>query len=290
MTAPPFPLDAAREVVRRGLDEDLGAGGDVTTRALVRPGTPAGGLLVAREPMVIAGLPLAGLVMAEMAARGGGPVTVEPLRGEGETAGAGDALCRLTGDAWSLLSGERVLLNLLSRLSGIATLTAQCVAEIAGTGATIADTRKTTPGLRPLEKYAVAAGGGENHRSTLDALVLVKDNHKLLVGGLEGVVAGLRAAGLDLGAVEVEVDRLAEFDVALAAGCGWILLDNFGVDDVREAARRAAGRARLEASGGLRPGRLRAYAEAGVNRLSLGLLTHGARAVDIGLDFEATGA
>ncbi len=288
--SPAFPADAARVLVRRALDEDLGRAGDVTTRAVVPPGSRAAARLVAREEFVLAGLPLAALVMDEMAARGAGAVTVEPVAAEGGTQPRGAVLARLVGDAAGLLGGERVLLNLVGRLSGIATLTARAVAEVAGTGATIADTRKTTPGLRALEKYAVACGGGENHRFGLDAMILVKDNHKLLAGGIEGVLARLAASGADLAAAEVEVDSLAEFDRVLESGAGWILLDNFGVDDVVEARRRAAARGRavaLEVSGGLRPGNLRAYAEAGVQRLSLGALTHGARSVDVALDFEA---
>lgn len=286
MNRVPFPEAAARELVSRALAEDLGQGGDRTSVTLIPAGTQARGLVVAREPLVVAGLPLAPLVLEQMAARGAGAAQVEPLVEDGAVCSAGQPLARLVGSAHALLGGERLLLNLLSRLSGIATLTARCVEEIAGTGARVADTRKTTPGLRLLEKYAVAVGGGENHRLTLDELILVKDNHKLLAGGLPGVIAALRAAGHDLAAVEVEVDTLAEFDVALAAGVGWILLDNFDPAMVREAARRAGGRTRLEASGGLRPGKLRPFAEAGVKRLSLGTLTHGVRSVDIALDFE----
>ncbi len=288
--SPAFPADAARELVRRALDEDLGRGGDVTTRAVVPPGSHAVAQLVAREELVLAGLPLARLVLDEMAARGAGTVAVDAVAGEGAAQARGAVLARLAGDAAALLAGERVLLNLVGRLSGIATLTARAVAEVAGTGATVADTRKTTPGLRALEKYAVACGGGENHRFGLDAMILVKDNHKMLAGGIDAVLDRLAASGADLGAAEVEVDSLAEFDRVLASGVGWILLDNFSVDDVIEARRRAAARGRtpwLEVSGGLRPGNLRAYAEAGVQRLSLGSLTHGARSVDVALDFEA---
>ena len=281
-----FPEDAARELLRRALDEDLGPG-DVTTRALVPATGRARAVAVAREELVVCGLPFGRLTMDEMAARGEGAVAVEVPATEGTRVAAGTPLLRLDGAARAILSGERVLLNILSRLSGVATLTARCVAEIAGTKATIADTRKTTPGLRLLEKYAVACGGGENHRIGLFDLVLVKDNHKQFVGGMPEVVEGLRRAGHDLARVELEVDSLDEFDVALAAGAGFILLDNFTPEMVREASRRAAGRTKLEASGGLRAGNLRAYAEAGVDRLSLGSLTHGARAVDIALDFEA---
>lgn len=282
---PEFPEDAARDLVSRALDEDHGAGGDLTTRTLVPRGTRATGAVVAREPLVACGVPVAALVFDAMRARGTGPVAVIDAVADGTTVPRAGTLFALAGDAWAILGGERVLLNVLARLCGIATLTAACVAEVHGTAARIADTRKTTPGLRALEKYAVATGGGENHRPALDALILAKDNHKLLAGGIPGVVSALRAAGIDPATVEIEVDSLDEFDLALAAGAGWILVDNMDPESVREAVRRAAGRARIEASGGLRPGLLRGYAEAGADRLSLGLLTHGVRAVDIGLDF-----
>ncbi len=279
-----FPVEAARDLVRRALDEDLGQRGDLTTRAVTPRGLVARGEVVARAPLVAAGLPLVAMTMDEMAPRGGGPVAVTLLAEDGARKPAGAPLARLEGDAAAVLGGERVLLNLLSRLSGIATLTAACVDEVAGTGCRISDTRKTTPGLRALEKYAVAVGGGENHRAGLGSMVLVKDNHKHLAGGMSEVIAALRRSLCVLADVEVEVENLAELDIVLAAGVGWVLLDNFDVATVREAVRRTAGRAKLEASGGMSPGRLRPYAEAGVQRISLGALTHGARAVDIALE------
>lgn len=282
----PFPVDEAREIVRRALDEDLGPRGDLTTRALVASGVVARGDFVARERLVAAGMPLIAITMDEMAPRGGGPVSVTLLACDGQRVEAGTALARVEGDASSVLGGERVALNFLSHLSGIATMTAACVAEVAGTGCSISDTRKTTPGLRVLEKYAVAIGGGENHRAGLGAMVLVKDNHKHLVGGIGAVVARLRRSLCAPAEVEVEVENLEELTVVLEAGVGWILLDNFDVETVREAVRRTAGRAHLEASGGLRPGRLRAYAETGVQRLSLGFLTHGATGADIALELD----
>jgi nicotinate-nucleotide pyrophosphorylase (carboxylating) len=289
MNAPLFPTDLARSLVGRALAEDHGAGGDITTRTITPRGARARGLVVARAPFVVAGLPLVELAAQGMAAHGGGPVVVELRAVDGARVEPHATLARLAGDAWSILGAERVLLNFIARLSGIATLTAECVAEVARSRCTIADTRKTTPGLRALEKYAVAVGGGENHRPTLDSMVLVKDNHKLLAGGAAPALAKLRDAGVDLSCVEFEVDDLVEFDVALAAGVGWILLDNFTPEMVRTAAQRSGGRARLEVSGGLAPGRLRAFAEAGVDRLSIGLLTHGARAVDVALDLVGEG-
>ncbi len=287
MSPPVFPLDAAREAVIRALDEDLGPGGDVTTRAIAGTGGHAVGEIVAREPLVVAGLPLVALVFEEMARRTGLAARVVLLCEDGAAVGAGTVLATVEGPPAVVLGGERVALNFLGRLTGIASLTAEAVREVAGTRARVSDTRKTTPGLRALEKYAVAAGGGENHRSTLDAMVLLKDNHKLIAGGVGEAIRRAEAAGYPAHGIEVEVDTLEELDEALAAGAGWILLDNMPLEAIREAARRGAGRARLEVSGGLRPGRLRPFAEAGVDRLSLGTLTHGARARDVALDVRS---
>ncbi|RMG44812.1 MAG: carboxylating nicotinate-nucleotide diphosphorylase [Acidobacteria bacterium] len=283
---PAFPRDAARHVVEIGLDEDLGSRGDITTRALAE-GRSAVGRVMAREAAVVAGLPLGPIVLDELERRGYGRAACRALVREGEEARPGRALLEVEGAATAILAGERLLLNLLARLCGIATLTRRAVAEIEGTGAEIADTRKTTPGLRALEKYAVAVGGGRNHRFALDELVLIKDNHKVLCGGAAAAVRAAVRAGHEPSEIELEADDLAELEEGLAAGCGWILLDNMDPGTVREAVRRTAGRARLEVSGGLRPGRLRAFAEAGVDRLSLGCLTHGAPAVDLSLDLIA---
>jgi nicotinate-nucleotide pyrophosphorylase (carboxylating) len=279
-----FPREAAARIVEAGLDEDLGAQGDITSAAVIPAGTRARAVLVARESLVVAGLPLCEVVYEDVAQRLRGPLGVTLLAVDGAEVPAGETLARFVGDAQVLLAGERLLLNLVARLSGIASLTAEAVAEISGTRARIADTRKTTPLLRVLEKYAVAVAGGENHRFGLFDQVLVKDNHKEVRGGIGAVLAALAAAGHPPESVEVEVDTLDELDAALAAGVGWILLDNMEPEQVRKAVRRAAGRARLEVSGGLRPGRLRAYAETGVDRLSLGRLTHGARSKDLALD------
>ncbi len=287
MSPPVFPLDAAREAVSRALDEDLGPGGDVTTLAVAGTGGHAVGEIVAREALVVAGLPLVALVFEEMARRTGLAARVALLCEDGAAVGSGTVLATVEGPPAVVLGGERVALNFLGRLTGIASLTAEAVREVAGTRARVSDTRKTTPGLRALEKYAVAAGGGENHRSTLDAMVLLKDNHKLIAGGVREAVRRAEAAGHPARGIEVEVDTLEELDEALAAGAGWILLDNMPLEAIREAVRRGAGRARLEVSGGLRPGRLRPFAEAGVDRLSLGALTHGARAMDVALDVRS---
>ncbi|UCF67751.1 MAG: carboxylating nicotinate-nucleotide diphosphorylase [Acidobacteriota bacterium] len=282
-----FPSAAARRLIDQALEEDLGARGDITTDAVLAS-RQVSGRLVSREPAIIAGLPSVGMVFDALAKQRRGSVAVTLRVDEGAEVAAGAELARLEGHARNMLAGERVMLNLLARLCGIATLTRAAVLEISGTSCRIADTRKTTPGLRALEKYAVAVGGGENHRSSLDELILIKDNHKQLAGGIDSALLAVREAGYALSDIEVEVESLAELEVALAFGCGWILLDNMDLESVREAARRARGRARLEVSGGLAPGRLRALAETGVDRLSMGYLTHSARAVDLALDVDAS--
>lgn len=279
-----FPFEAAQSIVDRALDEDLGVGGDITTRATVPIDLTGTTTLVARESTVAVGLPLIEQVMTTVARQVGGRVEVALLVDEGRSVAATTSLARLSGSVWPILAGERVLLNLVARLCGIATLTALAVEEVRGTHCRIADTRKTTPGLRALEKYAVAVAGGENHRTRLDQLVMVKDNHKTLVGGMMQVLAQLRAHGVPLSECEIEVDSLDELDLVIEAGAGWILLDNMSVEQVREAVSRTRGRARLEVSGGMRVGQLRPYAELGVDRISLGSLTHAAKAIDLALD------
>jgi len=284
VSAPAFPLDAARDAVRRALDEDLGPGGDITTRAIAAHAGDATGEIVAREGLVVCGLPVVSLVFEEMSRRCDASAVVAAQVAEGAPVETGTVLARIVASPAVLLGGERVALNFLGRMTGIATMTARAVAEVAGTAARVSDTRKTTPGLRVLEKYAVAVGGGENHRPTLDSMVLVKDNHKWLAGGITEAVRRVETAGYPAQQIEVEVETLEELDEALRLGVGWILLDNMPLEAVREAVRRAAGRARLEVSGGLRPGRLRAVAETGVDRLSMGALTHGAHSMDVALD------
>lgn len=279
---PPFPEAAARAALKLALEEDLGRGGDITTEAIARPEARAEAEVNARQEVVVAGLPLVKVLFELLCP---GAVSATALAPEGSRAPAGSSLARLQGPAAPILSGERVLLNFLARMCAVATLTARAVAEIAGTRCRVADTRKTTPGLRALEKYAVAVGGGENHRFGLDSAVLLKDNHKALAGGLSFALERLWQAGHGPEGVEVEVDSLGELEVALEAGVSWVLLDNMSLPAVQEAVRRAAGRCRLEVSGGMVPGKLRPFAEAGVDRISLGCLTHGVPAVDLGLDF-----
>jgi nicotinate-nucleotide pyrophosphorylase (carboxylating) len=277
-------LDA--DLVRRALEEDVG-GGDVTTLATVPAGTRSAGTILARRAGVVAGLPVAALVFQLLDPA----VRFTALVGEGQQVAAGEALARLEGDARALLTAERTALNFLGRLSGIATLAARCAAAVAGTGAAIVDTRKTTPGLRALEKYAVRAGGGRNHRFGLSDGVLIKDNHIKAAGSIPAAVAGARHYASHLLRVEVECETEAEVRQALEAGADAILLDNMALDGLRACValvRARAPRTIIEASGGIGtdPERLRAVAETGVDLISLGALTHSAANFDISLEFE----
>ncbi len=274
-----------RRAVKTALAEDLGRG-DVTSLAVVPAGVQASAVMRAREPLVVAGL-----AFAEAAFRlRSGSVRVRRLVRDGQRVGAGDELLRVRGPARAILSAERVALNFVQRLSGIATLTARFVAAVRGTGVRILDTRKTTPGWRRFEKYAVRCGGGQNHRLGLFDMVLIKDNHLAALRGArpDPVTVAVRAARkrfphLRIG---VEADTLRQVRQALAAGADWILLDNMSPRRLRAAVRLVAGRARTEASGGIGLNNVRAIARTGVDFISVGALTHSARAVDIGLDFE----
>lgn len=270
-------------IVRRALDEDVGWG-DVTTQALVPTNVRAEGHFVLREPGVVAGLPVAAAVFAALDVS----VRWQPAATDGAALAAGALLATVTGPAAALLTGERVALNYLQRLSGIATLTARFAQALSGTRARLVDTRKTTPGQRLLEKYAVRCGGGSNHRFCLSDGVLIKDNHIAILAAqgvpLEEVVRRARAAAPHSLRVEVEVDRLEQIAPALAGGADIILLDNMPPPVLGEAVRLIAGRALTEASGGVTLGTIRACAEAGVDLVSVGALTHSARALDIGLD------
>jgi len=273
-----------RGEVRRFLQEDVGAG-DVTTRAVIPPGTRAAGWIVAREACVVAGLGLARAVFEEL----DGAVRFAPAVEDGSAAGAGARLARVEGRAAALLTGERLALNLLQRLSGVATVTRRYVDAVAGTGASISDTRKTTPGLRLLEKHAVALGGGRNHRLGLHDGVLVKDNHLAAAGSIAAAVRAARAGAPGF-PVQVEVDSLEQLDEALAAGVDAVLLDNMTPARTAAAVARvrahAGGDVWIESSGGMTLQSVRAYAEAGVDTISVGALTHSAPAVDIALDFD----
>jgi nicotinate-nucleotide pyrophosphorylase (carboxylating) len=273
---PAVEAQAIREAVARALSEDLGAG-DVTTAATVPPDARGRGLINQKEPGVVFGLDL-----AEETFRACDPkVSLRRLSAEGRWREGGPVL-EIEGSAQGILTGERTALNFLQRLSGVATMTARCVGAIAGTHATILDTRKTTPGLRALEKAAVLAGGGRNHRAGLYDAVLIKENHAILAGGVGEAVrrARERAPGLSL---EVECRTLDEVNEALAAGAQRILLDNMSTEQLRAAVERVEGRAELEASGGMTVERLKAVAATGVQFISVGALTHSARALDLNL-------
>ncbi|MFI4975990.1 MAG: carboxylating nicotinate-nucleotide diphosphorylase [Caulobacterales bacterium] len=269
-------------VVRAALAEDLGRAGDITSMACV----PAGARLSARFTSRQAGVS-AGLACVRLAVHALDPAArFEALIADGSRLAPGDVLARVEADARALLGAERVGLNLLGRLSGVASLTARYVAAVAATPARIVDTRKTTPGLRALEKYAVRCGGGMNHRFGLDDAVLIKDNHVAACGGVGPALAGARQNLGHLVKIEVEVDSVAQLDEALQHRPDVIMLDNFTLADLREAVRRAAGRVVLEASGGVNLETVGAIAATGVDVISVGALTHSAPVLDIGLDTE----
>jgi len=271
--------------VRIALDEDLGTAGDVTSRAVIPERARARGRIVARARLVLAGLAVARAVFV----RRDPDVEFRALRRDGERLDAGDVVAEVTGRTRALLEAERSALNFLMRMSGIATATRAAVDEIAGTAAVVLDTRKTAPGLRRLDKYAVTAGGGHNHRMGLYDGVMIKDTH--LDGGctIEQAVRRALDAGHPRESITVEVRSPAEVDRAVAAGAGRVLLDNMSPDALREAVGRGRGRVVLEASGGLRPGSLRRVAETGVDCMSLGWLTHSATAADLAMEMEALG-
>ncbi len=269
---------AVGDAVARALREDLGEG-DITTAATVSERARARGVIEQRAPGVLFGFQLVRATFGALDPE----VAVEPLASEGSWREGGDAL-RLEGPAAAILSGERTALNFLGRLSGVATTTARFVRAVEGTGARILDTRKTTPGLRALEKAAVAAGGGTNHRGGLYDAILIKENHAAIAGGIapavhEALVARPSAAV----ALEVECRDLDEVDEALSAGAELILLDNFSVHELRRAVERVSGRATLEASGGVTLETVREVAATGVDFVSVGALTHSAPALDLSL-------
>lgn len=274
--------DAIHRLIVTALDEDLAGGVDVTTSATV-PGTHRSRLdLVARAPGVIAGAPVAAGVFEVV---GGSDVRTQILTEDGASVGVGDIVVRAEGRTADLLLGERTALNLLCHLSGVATATRQWVDALAGTGARVRDTRKTTPGLRVLEKYAVRCGGGVNHRMGLSDAALVKDNHIVAAGGVVAAFDAVRAADPDI-PLEIEVDSLDQLAEVLDAGADLILLDNFTPAQMREAVGLTAGRAELEASGGLTLEVAGEVGATGVDYLAVGGLTHSAPALDIGADLR----
>jgi len=270
------------EAVQRALDEDLQSSGDVTSRALIPHGARGRGRIIMREEGIVAGLPLASMVFRLLDAK----VKFQPLVSDGDRLPAASEIAVVEGPVVTILEGERTALNFLQRLSGIATLTSRFVAAAAPHGATILDTRKTAPGLRGLEKYAVRAGGGKNHRMGLYDAVLIKDNHIAAVGEVGKAVETARAAVGGSMSVEVEIQRLEDLEEAIRAGADIIMLDNMSTAEVGEAVRSARERVKLEASGGIDLSNVGAYAETGVDFISVGAITHSARALDIALDLE----
>jgi nicotinate-nucleotide pyrophosphorylase (carboxylating) len=280
----PLPAEVIAVAVAGALAEDRAAD-DATTLATVEPGLAGVARLVARVPGTLAGVNVFAATFAHLDRR----TTVTTLVPDGGPFGAGALIAEVRGPVRAMLQGERVALNFIQRLSGTATLTRTFADAIAGTKAVILDTRKTTPGLRDLEKYAVRCGGGTNHRPDLAAMAMIKDNHREALARqgrtLADGAAAIRQARPGI-AVEIEIDSLDDLDAALAAKPEWVLLDNMPVSEMREAVARCAGRTRLEASGGVTLESVRAVAETGVDAISVGALTHSAPALDLGLDLE----
>ena len=277
-----LPREFINQLVRRALTEDIGDG-DRTTAAVVEHSDSLRAVFVAREPLIVAGLPVVHEVYRQL----GDSQAVQDAVSEGESVKAGDVIGTVDASARRILTGERVALNLLQRLSGIATLTRAFVDEVSGSDVRILDTRKTTPSLRIIEKYAVVVGGGVNHRFGLFDAIMVKDNHIAAAGSVAEALRRVRSETMEGIHVQIEVDTLDQMDEALAAGAAATLLDNMSIEEVRVAVERVNGRARLEVSGGVDFGNVRAYAFTGVDDISIGALTHSARAVDIGLDVLA---
>lgn len=270
------------EVVKRALDEDLGRG-DWTTLSIVEPGRTGSGTVWAKDPGVIAGLPVAEAVFRQLDP----DLTWSPAVAEGGRVAMGEVVVRFRGNLAAILQGERVALNFLQRLSGIATLTVQYVEAGRGYRARIADTRKTAPGLRALDKYAVRVGGGINHRTGLDDAILIKDNHLRAAGGIRQAVERVRSYPVPFTLkIEVEVTNLAQLEEALACSVDMVLLDNMPLDTMRQAVEIVGGRIPLEASGGITLERVREVAATGVDIISVGALTHSVQALDLSLNLE----
>jgi nicotinate-nucleotide pyrophosphorylase (carboxylating) len=292
-----LPDQIAAQLLQAGLDpsevagvavgalaEDA-AGGDVTSTATITADARAVADFVVRGEGVLAGLPVAETVLHVATA---GDLQILARARDGDLVQRGEVVLTVSGPTRALLAGERTALNLLCHLSGVATLTARWVDAIADTGAAVRDTRKTTPGLRALEKYAVRCGGGVNHRMSLADAALIKDNHVLAAGGVVAAFDAVRAKFPDV-PLEVEVDSLQQLDAVLAAGADLVLLDNFSVPETAEAVRQVAGRARLESSGGLTLAVAHDYAATGVDYLAVGALTHSAPVLDIAMDLDMSG-
>ncbi len=282
MRVPPLPRVMIEEQVRAALLEDLGRAGDITTDAIIPAEAKAETALIARKPGVVAGLDLALLAFALIDPAIKASVETQ----DGSRIEKGDTIATIAGPTRGILTAERVALNFLCHLSGIASATAAVVDAISGTKARVVCTRKTLPGLRTVQKYALRVGGGFNHRFGLDDAVLIKDNHVAAAGGIREAVARARAAIGHLVKIELEVDTLAQLEEGLAAGIDAVLLDNMDVEQLRRAVAIVKGRAITEASGGITPQTAPAIAATGVDLLSLGWLTHSAQVLDIGLDYR----
>lgn len=282
MTDTRLPHHLIRSAVATALSEDLGLAGDVTSDAVIQPDWTARGTITARVPGVVAGLDVAAEAFRQL----DGAIGFEGVVADGSAVEAGMTVAHVAGNARAILTAERVALNFLGRMSGIASLTRRYVERVAGTGATIVDTRKTTPGLRAFEKYAVRAGGGMNHRVGLFDAVLIKDNHVAVAGGVTTAITAARAHVGHMVKIEVEVDTLDQLAEALGHDIDAVLLDNMAPDDLRQAVKLCAGRVVTEASGGVDLDTVTAIAEAGVDLISVGALTHSAPVMDFGLDSE----
>ncbi len=281
----PLPGLILEPLVRMALLEDLGRMGDITSAAIVPEGSNAAMAIVSRQSGVVAGLDLSALAFRLVDPR----VSLRIERPDGTVVGEGETIATVSGPALGLLAAERTALNFLCRLSGIASATAAMVAAIGEHKAKIVCTRKTTPGLRAVEKYAVRAGGGSNHRFGLDDAVLIKDNHVAVAGGVRAAIERAKASVGHMVKIEVEVDTLAQLDEAMAVGVDAVLLDNMTPDDLRRAVRLVDGRAITEASGRVTVATVPAIAATGVDLISVGWLTHSAPILDIGLDFRSGG-
>jgi nicotinate-nucleotide pyrophosphorylase (carboxylating) len=272
------------EAVRRALDEDLGRAGDITTNATIPASATATAVIASRQAGVISGLPLAAAAFRIFDPA----VRFEPVLADGEPVEAGGVVARVSGPARSILSAERVALNYMGRLSGVATHTAAFVEQVRGTAARIVCTRKTTPGMRAFEKYAVKCGGGANHRYGLDDAVLIKDNHVAVAGGVAQALRAAKAAVGHLVKIEIEIDGLEQLDAVLQEGADVVLFDNMSPSDMAEGVRRVAGRMKTEASGAVNLQTARAIAETGVDMISIGALTHSSKVLDLGLDVHVS--
>ncbi|HTP65144.1 MAG TPA: carboxylating nicotinate-nucleotide diphosphorylase [Geobacteraceae bacterium] len=276
-------MTALDRIIENALAEDIHTG-DITTLAVATERRAARARMIAKEPLVLAGIETAARVFHLLDP----DILFTPRFADGEQVSAGDVIAEISGDAASLLQGERVALNFLQRLSGIATLTARYVAEIKGTGARVVDTRKTTPGLRTLEKYAVRVGGGMNHRSGLYDGVLIKENHIAAAGGIAMAVSRARTRIPHTMKIEVETETLGEVTEAMAAGADIIMLDNMDIDTMRQAVAMIGGKALVEASGGVNLETIGGIAATGVDIISVGALTHSCRAMDISMLLEVS--